>query len=190
MAESPSAPQPFVTLSEFANHISAPSYATDERWKSKLQEVLDAAIESVEETVGPLGDAGRTERVYATGRSLVLGATHLAAVTAVVDPHGNAVAINEDTDVNHLAGIVEIPRATKGSWRVTYRVQQDKASLRLAVKIIGEHLWETQRGSREGPREAMFGQGPSDDGGKLRGFAIPRRAAQLMAPFAKLPGMA
>jgi len=187
---SPSAPKPFVTLSEFADHINAPSYATDEKWKSKLQEVLDAAIESVEQTVGPLGDATRTERVYATGRSLVLGATHVEAVTAVIDPHGNTVAINENTDVNHLSGIVEIPRATKGSWLVTYRVVQDKASLRLAVKIIGEHLWETQRGSREGARGAMMAQAASDDGGKLRGFAIPRRAAQLMAPFAKLPGIA
>jgi len=188
MPESPS--EPFVTLSEFADHINAPSYATDAKWKTKLQEVLDAALESVEEKVGPLGDAARTERVYATGRSLVLGATHLESVTSVVDPHGNTVTINENTDVNHLSGIVEIPRATKGSWRVTYRVVQDKASLRLAVKIIGEHLWETQRGSREGARGAMMGQAASDGDGHLRGFAIPRRAAQLIQPFVKLPGIA
>ncbi|MFF0139670.1 head-tail connector protein [Streptomyces sp. NPDC005227] len=57
------------------------------------------------------------------------------------------------------------------------------ANIRLAAKIIIQHLWETQRGT-------MGVQLGGDDEGYVpgRGFAIPRRAIELLGN--QLPGVA
>jgi hypothetical protein len=57
------------------------------------------------------------------------------------------------------------------------------ANIRLGALIIVQHLWETQRG--------MMGVQLGGDGETYvtgRGFAIPRRAIELLGP--QLPGVA
>jgi hypothetical protein len=58
-----------------------------------------------------------------------------------------------------------------------------QANVRLASKIIIQHLWETQRGTMG----VQLG-GDSDNYVAGRGFAIPRRAIELLGP--QLPGVA
>jgi hypothetical protein len=180
-------PDPFVSAAELATFMKAQSLAAE----PLLQEVLDAALEYVESVVGPLGSATRAYRVYATTRTIVLPFTHLESVGTITDPHGRVVAINPNVDVNFLAGIIDLPRAVRGNWTIEATTTQDSSSVKLAVMIIGSHLWETQRGGGGTPRDAMRAQpAPAAGAGVFRGYAIPHRAAQLLKPFEKLPGIA
>jgi hypothetical protein len=53
------------------------------------------------------------------------------------------------------------------------------AEVRLAVLIIAQHLWETERGT--GSRTDLGARGPEDgEAAALSGFAVPRRAEQLL----------
>lgn len=54
------------------------------------------------------------------------------------------------------------------------------ASLRLAVLIIAAHLWELQR--TPGARTQLYG-GSGVSTPLPRGYAIPNRAVELMAPY-------
>ena len=179
---------PIVALAELATFMNAPSLA-DGSTGALLQEILNSAHEYVEEAVGPLDSAARSYRVYAgeRTRSLVLPVTHLEELVSVTSPRGEGVVVDADVDVNYLAGIVEIPRPIKGSWYVSVRTRDTKDSFVQAVKIIASHLYETQRGSG-GNRLAMEASPPASTGTK--GFAIPHRAAQLLAPYLKNPGVA
>jgi hypothetical protein len=189
MSETPPEPEPFVSLQDLATFLRAPQYAqpgNDNR--ELLQEVLDAAIEVVEHRVGPLSGASVPYTVHATGRNLVLPVTQLTEITSVVDPDGIPVDL-EHVDLNLLSGIVGLHSSSRrGAYTVTARTTSGGASLRLAVKIIASHLWEVQRGSAAGG--GRFSQ-PVADGTPPagRGFAIPARAAQLIAPFERVGGL-
>lgn len=187
MADDAPTAEPFVSAAELATFMKAPNLAGEEL----LQEVLDAALEYVESVVGPLGSVTRTYRVFVTSRTIVLPLTHLESVGTITDPHGTVVEINPNVDVNHLSGIIDLPRPVRGSWTIEATTVQDTASVKLAVKIIGSHLWETQRGGGGTPRDNMRGQpAPATGAGVFRGYAIPHRAAQLLKPFEKIPGIA
>lgn len=179
-------PGPIVSLVEQANFMNAPSLATGSK-APVLQEALDAAHEWVEDKVGPLDSAARSYRVYVAGRSrtVVLPVTHVEEIVTITDPSGEVVTVDANRDVNYLAGIIELPRTARGSWQFEVRTRDTKAAFILAVKIIAEHLYGTQRGS-DTSRGGMQAQ-PSD---APRGFAIPHRAAQIIEPYRKLPGTA
>jgi hypothetical protein len=51
-----------------------------------------------------------------------------------------------------------------------------KARVRLAVLELTRHLWETQRGGSNQPRQA----GSGDDWDPRSGYAIPHRVAELL----------
>lgn len=53
------------------------------------------------------------------------------------------------------------------------------AEVTLATLVIAEHLWETQRG--DASRPGFDDDGLPDRASLLRGFALPRRAEQLLA---------
>lgn len=175
-----------VTVRALADFIDAPGYADDVRTEPgrTLKEALDAAVEWVETQIGPLDSAARDYTVYPDGRSLVLPDTHLLEVSAITAPDGSDVAVPDD--VNRLAGVITFPaRLRRGEWTVTATTREHGASVALAVKIIAAHLFDVKRGaSSAGPRTDIFNPVGGDTlTGGSSGFAIPRRAAQLLAPF-------
>lgn len=170
-----------VTLQELASFLKAPSYAEGAE-ATLLQTVLDAAIENVESRVGPLAAAEVEYAVRPNGCNLVLPVTHLTSVGDVTDPDGNVIDVDQ-LDTNLLSGIVSVPYVRRGTWTVAATSTAAGASLKLAVQIIASHLWEVQRGGGSRPG---FGQ-PVTDGAPVRmGFAIPARAAELIAPFRQI----
>lgn len=165
-------------------HLSA-GHAADV--DALLDEVLSAAVEWAVSKVGPLGLATQTVTAYPSGRSLVLPVTHLSEVVAVTDPAGAAVPLST-VQVNLLSGIVTVPYSRKGQWTVQVTTEQQSASIGLAIKIVAKHLYEVHRARGAGARAAAYAA-PPDEGVPGRGFAIPARAADLIAPF-RLPTVA
>lgn len=189
MTEPTPEPDPrFVTLGDLKDFLKITGNGTD----ALLNEVLDAALELVDHRVYlALDDAPKSVKVRATGRTIVLPIARLEQVTAVTTPDGTALAA-ADLDVDLDAGLITVPRAHPGTWTVTVHAQTAQeagaaASLRQAVKIIAKHLWGTQRGSQGGPRGDVDAQQGEP---YLAGFAIPRRAAELMAPWTTGGGFA
>lgn len=176
----PSVPPPPVTLQEMAAWLREPTYATNEPEKDWLQVSLDSAIEQVEARCGPIMSAARTFTPRPRRHRLVLPETRLVNVQEVRDPDGNLV---EPYDIDLLCGIVELaaePPTTK-RWTVVATTRDTVASLQLAVKIIASHLFEVHRGGAALPTGRAYATGDSEP--PPAGFALPRRAEQLMAPF-------
>lgn len=182
MSESTPAPTPVVDLDEFKTFLKLPPQAgaTDDKL---LQEVLDAAIAIVGEMVDASLDGGEvTVKVRPNGRNLILPRTHLQSVVSVTDPHGNVVQAAQ-LDENLLSGIVTVPRTVAGTWTVVVTPREGNAAIKQAVKIIAQHLWGTQRGvNGSGARASAFAN-PGEDTVAGIGYAIPRRAAELLKPY-------
>lgn len=170
-----------VTLADLAAFMGITS--ADPRY-TQLQGVLDATVEHVEGMVGPVGGAG-TFVVQPSGARLVLPAVRLVSVDGIEDPNGVAVTVTDCT-VNLAAGVIVLPAAPSvaGGYTVTVTTP-DSYRADEAVRIIAQHLWETRRG-RYGARADAFA-GDADP--VPLGFAIPRRAAELLAPL-MVPGFA
>lgn len=178
------------TPKALADFLNAPKLHEEPVKGPLLVECLESAIEYVTDRVGSIDGAARNYRVHASARetSIVLPVTHLEEVVSVRDPSGADVVINPDTDVDYLAGIVDVPNGARGNWTFTVRGADTRSSIALAIKIIAGHLWETQRG-RAGARGAVYAQGEEPQAAAPRGFAIPARAAQLLEPYTR-PGWA
>lgn len=188
MSETPAEDLRPVTLSELAAWMNAPSLATDEA----LGEALDSALEWVTEEVGPIKSVAREYVVWPSGHSLVLNDDHLVSVTSIEDPDGNAVDVPAKR-VNLLAGVIAVqPRGklADGPWLVTATTREHGASVRLAVKIIASHLYDVKRGrAATGSAAGILANAqPVGDGTRGTGYAIPRRAEHLLAPFVRTRG--
>lgn len=157
-----------------------------------LQEVLDATIERIQSmvTVSLDGEPTTHQCKPATNGALIIpaGATELVALTA---PDGTDHTAATDVDVDLEAGLIWLPwpaSLTQRPWTVTVRRPQAGAAINLAIKIIAKHLWGVHRGSggRAGPRGGVSAQ----DEPALSGFAIPRRARELLEPYTRPGGFA
>lgn len=150
--------------------------ASDPR-QGQLAGVLQAALDYVAGRVGTRG-ATSTYTVHPDGKALILPFAPVSSVSAVTDPFGTSVDLSTAA-VDLRAGVVTLASATKDGPRTAYTVTMTLPASAMADEatlIIVKHLWETRRG-REG-REQVFAS-PEDD--VPVGFAIPRRAAQLLA---------
>lgn len=148
-----------------------------------LQEDLDAAIEFVETHCGPVALAARTYTVHPRRDKLVLPVTRVTAVLEVTDPDGNVVT---PYDVRLAAGIVVLPGepwSTK-AWTVTANTGHDRKSLVLAIKHIASHLYGIRRGNGALPSGRAYPTADTETV-QVAGFAIPRRAWDLMAPYVR-----
>jgi uncharacterized phiE125 gp8 family phage protein len=171
------------TLTDLRAHTNKVSTADDD----ELQDVLDAAIDVVTGIAGPIDSpASVTETHYSVSSDvLVLKRMPVAALTAVSSRSGSGATslLLADYEVDGDTGLV---RSTVGGWfrgtyTVTYTSGRDDlpAAIRLAVLVIAEHLWETQRGA------APVGPLSGDDTFATPGlgYAIPNRALELLAPY-------
>lgn len=166
-----------VALADFVAFAGINS--TDPRY-SQAQDALDAAAEWITDTVGVRGGES-VLKVRAKGSILILPLTNVASVDEVLDPDGVAVT---PSDVDEAAGLVWLPTWRAGAYTVTVTTD---ASDRVdeATRIIAKHLWDTRRGKVA----SGFGGGDAGDVQPFMGYAIPRRAVELLSGVAA-PGFA
>ncbi|MEU4590044.1 hypothetical protein [Micromonospora aurantiaca (nom. illeg.)] len=168
-----------VTLAELKKQLNRSDRADD----LELQVHLDAAIEVVEDLVGPLTVREFTETHC--GPTLALNRRPLVSVMSVTGPGG--LVLNDGLyTVDTAAGTLTARWGARQDLTVVYRAGWSTipAAYRLAVLIIAQHLWQTQHGG--GGRVL-----PGDDTIAMpgMGFAIPSRAVELLTG-GMLPGIA
>lgn len=156
---------------------------------------IPAVTVVVEDLTGPIiANTGLTWTVDGGRISIVLPSA-VTSVTAVTES-GTALVPNVDYTVNLRAGTI-----TRGSTKqpyiflpgqqnivVTYNVGAGTipANVKLAARIILRQLWQAdQQGARP-----QFGQPDNDTVTTPSGFAIPKRAFELLQPTQDVPGFA
>ena len=102
-----------------------------------------------------------------------------ASLDVLTDPYGlDVTGALTAPDIDWMAAVVVCPYMRRGIWQVTAttaRDAADAAALKEAALVIGKHQWEARRGMQARP-------GPYGDAAPpVSGFAIPRRAQELMA---------
>lgn len=160
---------------------------------------IPAVTTIVEDVSGPI--MARTGLTWARdgGKPYVLLPSAATAVTQVTET-GTVLVASVDYTVNLAAGVI-----TRGSVQqpyiflpgqqnivVTYNVgtaatsADVAANVKLAARIILAHLWQAdQQGARP-----EFGSNEVDVVSTPSGFAIPRRAYELLRPTPNVPGFA
>jgi hypothetical protein len=174
---------PLLTLADFAEHLNLRGGVPEEATKQKeMQRMLDGAIERIEAVCGPLQARQTTERIDVTrGTGLVdtwpvvrlVSARVAPRVWAPVGTPTAAVVAGVDQD-----GILHCQYGFTGTVLAVLEVGRSPVPQVLveACLILAAHLYDTQRVTGSA-------SGSGGDGVVLAGFAIPRRAAELMKPF-------
>ncbi len=184
----PTPDQPLVDIDDLRRFLQL---SKNDDLDDDLQEVLDASLERVQQMVdvAVTGDevTYRTRRRASGALLIPAGADELVSVT---DPGGTTADPTEIDSADVDAGIIW-PSTTDrrpGTWTITVRRPGASAAVALAVKIIAKHLWGVHRGTggRAGPRGGVVAQ----DEQALAGFAIPRRARELLDPYLSTGGFA
>lgn len=167
--------------------------ASDTADDVELQGFIDAATAAVETQLGQVVDPRTVidQLQCASGtQSFLLRSVPVLSLTSVTSLDGSlSWAVGPSgMHVDSASGLVTVlsGAALSGTVLVTYQAGMTvfPANYRLAALIIIQHLWETQRGTMG----TVMGGG--DDSGYVagRGFAIPRRAIELLGT--QLPGVA
>lgn len=160
---------------------------------------IPAVTVIVEDMVGPVMTRTGSTWIADGGHSYVLLPSNCTAVTQVTET-GVILVANVDYTVNLIAGIV-----TRGSVQqpyiflpgqqnivITYNAGTAAASIevpanvKLAARIILAHLWQADQ---QGPRPE-FGTNEVEVVTTPSGYAIPRRAYELLRPTPNVPGFA
>ena len=182
---------PAPTLIDLKAHLNIDvGYTTDD---GELTDMLDAAINVVENIVGPLASESITEIHYATsGPMVVTRRAPLLDVTAInARWYAGMDWVAQDVtgyEVDTTTGAIRQANGYLfcGDVQVTYDVGyvDVPAAVRLATLVIAANLWETQRGAMPLPANST-----DDDYAANVGFApaIPNRAKTLLEPFALGP---
>ncbi|MET9086162.1 phage head-tail connector protein [Streptomyces sp. NPDC004237] len=179
-----------VTLADTKAHLNIPADNTDD--DVELQGFIDAATEPVEEQLGTVVVPRliTNQHDFGTGTTaFLLRQVPVISLTSIISLDGSQswTVTSPAMHVDGPSGSVTVlsgPPLT-GMALVTHQAGLTVigANVRLAAKIIIQHLWETQRGVM-GVR--LGGDGETYVSG--RGFAIPRRAIELLGE--QLPGIA
>lgn len=148
--------------------------------EGQLQKALDTAAEAVGRWCGPLEPEPRSLTVEMTNGSLVLPVRPVRSVTALFSPQGYA-RLPDIAGSDLDAGIVAVRGGCGGRWRVTVSTGWDPAPAPLidAAYIVAAWLWSTHFRGGRGTGNPLMGDGDV----QLAGFAIPRQADELMAPY-------
>ena len=166
--------------------------ASDTSEDVELQGYIDAATAAVETQLGQIVDPRTVidQLDFASSvTSFVLRSAPVISLTSIVSLDGSqswtVTAPTMYVDGTSSCVTVLSGPPVKGSVLATYQAGYTAvpANFRLAALIIVQHLWETQRGAMG----VQLG-GDTDNYVAGRGFAIPRRAIELLGP--QLPGVA
>lgn len=141
------------SLAEVKSHLNITGTAND----GELQGFIGAAVAAIGNRVGPLDPVERTTRVRSTGRVLRVPSPAVS-LTSVVDAYGSTLTVGDlylDKDPGLISYTDARPLAL-GAYTVTYMAGHDPlpADLRLAVKELVRHFWQTQRGPTRRPGSA------------------------------------
>lgn len=175
-------------LADAKDQLNIPQATTT--YDAEIQSWIDAIVAGLEKlTGGPLVNRSVVERaeVVDGGTAILVRKRPLVSVTSVVDPAGAALTVT-DVDLDPNSGVIRrrlsAPWWTAHRWvTVTYVAgwgAPTPAAFNAAARIILDHLWQTQHGPSTRP--SMAGDETDTDYGL--GFAIPNRAAELLAPYA------
>lgn len=178
-------------LEEFLEHLNVTT--TDD--EGELLRILRAATGAAENVMGPIVIREVTETVRSSG-DLLLSHYPIASLTSLVhaqafDGPYTGLDVYLDDEVGLVQSRLAGRRFAAGRWTATYlagrwaTASDVDEDVRLAVCIIGKHLWETQRGRASRP--GMLGRQSSvDETEKVpSGFLIPNRARALLDRFAR-----
>jgi hypothetical protein len=178
-----------LSLQDAKDHLNIAQATTtyDAEISSKIA-TIQASLEKM--TGGPILTRAVTERVEVGSgyRTLCVRQRPLVAVTTITDVSSGVALSTSDLDVDTNAGIIrrklELPFLGRGPYfTVVYTAGWGvavPAAMNEAARIILEHLWQTQHGPWQRP--SIGGEEEVTLPGW--GFAIPNRAAELLAPFA------
>lgn len=193
-------PPYIVSLADTKQFLNITASADDE----EIRGYIESATRVVENIAGPVLPRTYSE-VHQSGRIIVLNHAPVISLTSLipVQTGGITYAVG-DLDLDLTTGIVRRIVALTyigeispfayfwGPLRVTYVAGRRviPANMTLAARIIIGHLWETQRaqvgrvarGGRFGTDEISFSPEV--------GFAVPRRAIELLDPDRRAPVMA
>lgn len=156
---------------------------------TEIEDYVSAATAMVEDAVGPVVPRDIIE-VQHGGRLLVLHRPPVIDLLTLVPVLIGGVSYTPaDLDVDADTGIVR--RLDGGGFvgplRVTYEAGRDPVpgNMNLATRIIVGHLWVTQRGAGNPGMRSEDELVPSG-----LGYAVPRRAMELLAPDRRAPVLA
>lgn len=169
----------WITVYELKNHINVTDSDSDE----EIELIRDAAQDAVEGLIGPVLWRTVTQRITGSGSStVVLNTMPVVSVTSLTYSGSATTYTLADGGM-----LLDVP--VRGDLVATYVAGRSTVpgAIRLAGLIIAGHLWETQRGNA--PAASLQ---PEDFGASSAGigYAIPARAADLLAPYLLLPGVA
>lgn len=173
---------PPVSLDEFKAHLNISTNPDPDR-DPVLTRKLAAATDLVEAEVGAMVTRSETEQVFVAGSALVLSGGPLISATSVTDAAGAPVALDVLTvDEEARMLLFASPAPSAGPYDVTYEVGRGPAAdvpeaLKEATLVVAEQLYSA---SARGPvPQTKF----TENAGTPRGFAFPRRAKELCAPY-------
>lgn len=169
------------TLAQLKAHLNITSPTTD----AQLALFLEVATDLAERYTGRPWTPRSVTQVADGGKSaILLHGTPVQSIDAVVE-NGTALAVGTWT-VDASAGILYRGGPTStGVWAcgyqnvsVTYTAgpASAPATVRHAILELARHLWDTQRGGSQLPRQA----GAGDEWDPRAGFSMPRRVVELL----------
>lgn len=170
----------FVPVEEVVTFLRLPDL-TSQQDLALLADILQGVEDWVASQVGPLDSAEVTYTERSNGRYIVLPATRLDSVVSVVDELGVPAT---PVHVDLLAGVIELRRHHRpATYTVVVTLRARSRAIAQAIKIITAHQWGTQRGAGAASVSSRLQVGGGFEAGTGMGFAIPNRAADMLAPF-------
>ena len=175
-----------VTLSDAKAQINALEVGDVD--DTELQRFVDAVTKPMEDAAGRVLDPRSFTEVVslANATGVMLKRVPVTAVTTVVTTDGGTSWDPSNLYVDQDSGMVSVTSGPPlvGQVAFTYNagVSPVDPNVELAALITIQHLWETKRGAMG---VQMGGEGETF---VPRGFAIPRRATELIGT--PLPGVA
>lgn len=178
---------PAAPYAEFVAHLNLTTPPADSALEAEVQLHLAAATGAAEGVIGPIVHREVTGVLTARGGSGLLP----APVAEVESLTGTTTYTGDDVTLDGEAGIVSglrdgryVAVYTAGRAATEDDVPED---IRLAVCIIGKHLWETQRGRGTTARGGVLADTVPPDERVPSGFLIPHRARSLLGDYEPLP---
>lgn len=170
----------YVTTPQFMAYLNLPNGATVDT--DELEMHLGAAQELVQSLIGPVLHRTVAQTLRQCGTTAVLNTWPALSLTSVT--HQGATYTGTTLDAS--TGIIYDVRAPHGA-TATYVAGRDECpdAVILATLIIAA---QTYRADQQGYRPD-FGT-PDEFGPTNVGFAVPRRAEALLAPYMPPPGVA
>lgn len=168
-----------LALADVKAHLNITGTAND----AELSAFVEAAVAAIGERVGPLEPVARTVRVTASRYGLRVPSP-AASLTSVTDADGEVLTL-ADLYLEPASGLVTFNdgRAMVSRYyTVAYMAGRDPvpADLKLAVKELVRHYWQTQRGPTRRPgstaSETMANTVPG------AAYALPFRVSELIKP--------